>query len=611
MSYLADVRDVKFNFFEWLDLDRLLKADRFSAFGRDDLEMILDEAHKVSSQELAACNEDGDRIGAQYADGKVTMPPGFKEAYNQILEGGWIGATAGDEFGGMGLMQCMGTAIMEFMMGANVALSLTPMLGRGVSHLLERFGTPEMQKLMCEKLATGEWAGTMCLTEAGAGSDVGASKAKAVKRDGKYYLSGEKVFITSGEHDLTPNIIHAVLARTPDSPPGTKGLSLFIIPKYKINPDGSLGEQNDIRCEKIEEKMGIHGSPTCVMLFGPEDKCEAWLLGEEHQGMAIMFTMMNQARYEVGLQGLAIGSAAHQAALAYARERLQGRHYLERNPAAEQVPIVEHPDVRRMLLHQESLVMAMRALLSYTAFCMDMAEISEGDEQQHYQAQVELLTPICKAWCSDRGYEVADSAMQCYGGYGYTREFPAEQYVRDVKIAAIYEGTNGIQALDLVGRKFRAYNGEPVKRFITAAGKTAKQLAEDKVLGPSAKLLDQAVQILGETALTLAGRHDALQMVVLNAYPILEMFGDTFGGHLLLQQASKAGEKLQGILQEKRADASDDKALEAFLRDNPEAAFYHNKIQAAVYYAHHILPRVEARGEAIKQGDLSPLKAIY
>ena len=612
MNYLDDVRDVKFNLFEWLPLDRVIKTDRFSGFERSDLEMILDEALKVAQGELAPTNEEGDRVGVKYEDGKVVMPECFRKAYETVAEGGWIGASADPELGGMGLPDCVGTAINEYIMGANTSLGLTLILGRGVGHLLETFGTQEMKELFCEKLYQGKWAGTMCLTESNAGSDVGASKTKAVKvGDGKYKISGEKIFITSGDHDLTENIIHAVLARTPDAPTGTKGLSLFIVPKIRVNPDGTLAGPNDVACGNIEHKLGIHGSPTCTMVFGANDGCEGYILGEEGQGMAEMFQMMNAARYEVGLQGLAVASTAYQHALAYAKERLQGKHYKDRSPDGPQVPIVEHPDVRRMLLTQMAYVQAMRALLSKTAWSMDMAKITEGEEQKKHEGLVELLTPICKAWCTDWGFRVADLALQCYGGYGYTTEYPAEQYQRDARIAPIYEGTNGIQALDLCFRKFKMQNGEPMKALLAGVTRTAQSLVTDPVLGASALHLRNAVKELSAILTDLAGRMDAPLVFVLNAVPVLEMIGHVYAGGLLLEQAVLAQKKLKPILREKDVDESDRKAYKVFLADNAEARFYHNKIQAAIHFSHRGVPNVLALAVAVRTGETSPFEVMF
>lgn len=611
MKYLDDDRDVRFNLFEWLDLDALLKAGPYEEVDRDQLGMVLDEALKVARGSVAACNEVGDRVGAQFENGKVKLPEGFAGAFQDLASGGWISATMSPEFGGMGLPESVGTGISEFLMGANTALGLKALLTRGAAHLIEVFGSDDLKATYCERMYTGEWTGTMCLTEAGAGSDLGALTTKAVKQeDGSYLLTGEKIFITSGDHELTPNIIHAVLARTPGAPAGPKGLSLFVVPKVRVNPDGSLGAANDVACAGIEHKLGIHGSPTCSLVFGTNGGCQGFLLGQEEQGLAHMFQMMNAARYEVGVQGLGNASAAHQAALAYAKERLQGRGP-SAGKGAGQSPIIEHPDVRRMLLMQAAYVQAMRAMVSYTGWCMDMAHITVGEDHDRWQGLVELFTPVCKAWCSDWGFRVTEWALQTFGGYGYTMDYPAEQYLRDCKIASIYEGTNGIQALDLVGRKFRMQEGRPVKHLLGLAGATAQTLASDPVLGASALQLADAVKALGGVLQGVPARENAQLLTVLNAVPILDMLGHVVAGHLLLQQAALAKQKGLELLQARGVDPADRPAVQALLAGSRDAAFYQNKVQAAIHFAHRGLPLVAAHAVALQAGETAPMEAVF
>jgi hypothetical protein len=611
MKYLDDERDIRFNLFEWLDLDAVLQSPHYQEVDRDQLAMVLDEALKVARGSMAACNEAGDRIGATFENGKVTLPEGFAEAYGDLASGGWISPTMDPAFGGMGLPESVGTGISEFLMGANTSLGLEVLLTRGAAHLIETFGSDELKKTYCERMYTGEWTGTMCLTEAGAGSDLGALTTKAVRQDdGTYLISGEKIFITSGNHELTPNIIHAVLARTPGAPAGPKGLSLFVVPKVRVNADGSLGGANDVTCAGIEHKLGIHGSPTCSLVFGANGGSQGFLLGQEEQGLAHMFQMMNAARYEVGVQGLGNASAAHQAALAYAKERLQGRSP-NAGKGAGQSLIIEHPDIRRSLLLQSAYVQAMRALVSYTAWCMDMAHVSEGEERDRWQGLVELFTPISKAWCSDWGFRVTEWALQVFGGYGYTMDYPAEQYLRDCKIASIYEGTNGIQALDLVGRKFRMQEGRPVKALLKLAAETADALAGDPVLGASARQLSDAVKALGAVLAQLPGRENASLLMALNAVPILDMLGHVVGGYLLLQQASLAQQKAQALLGERGVDPTDAAAVRAHLAGSKEAAFYQNKVQAAIHFSHRGLPLVAAHAVALLGGETAPMEAVF
>lgn len=612
MAYRVDMRDVKFQLFEWLPTEKLLQTERFSQWARQDLEMVLEEAYKLAAEVLAPTNKEGDRVGAQFVDGKVVMPPSFRDAYQKLCEGGWISCINSPEFGGMGLPEVVGTAINEFFFGANISLSLTALLTRGAGYLIEKFGTDEMRKLFVEKMYSGQWGGTMCLTEPQAGSDVGASKTRAVKQDnGRYLISGEKIFITSGDQDLTENIIHLVLARTPGAPAGTAGLSLFVVPKIRVNPDGSLGQPNDVQTAGIEHKLGIHGSPTCSLVFGPNNQCEGFLLGEELQGMKLMFHMMNPARIEVGLQGEALAAAAFQEAWQYAKTRLQGRHWTRlKDHDAPQVPIIEHPDVRRMLFTSWAYVQAMRALLMQTSYYIDMTRVTEGEEQERYQSYVEVLTPICKAWASDWGFRVTEWCLQVFGGYGYTQEYPAEQYLRDAKIASIYEGTNGIQALDLVARKLPAKGGKPIRELLGQAEATFKKLRNDREFMEPAWMLGAALKQIEDISKGLTKRPDAVMVVLLNSVPFLDMIGDVLGAHFLLDQAAIAREKLWGLCKEAGVDAKDEVAYKQFLAGNADAAFYHNKVQAAIHFAYRVLPHVTARAVAIRAGEMGPMEAV-
>jgi hypothetical protein len=574
--------------------------------------MVLEEAHKLAQEQLAPSNKDGDTVGARFEDGRVFMPKSFHAAYQKMREGDWIGCINSPEYGGMGLPHTVGTSINELFFGANMSLCLTTLLTRGAGYLIEKFGTDEMRALFCERMYKGIWAGTMCMTEPQAGSDVGASKARAVKQpNGRYLIQGEKIFITGGDHDLTENIVHAVLARTPKAPEGTAGLSLFIIPKVRVKSDGSLGEPNDVVCSRLEEKMGIHGSPTCSLVFGGNDKCEGFLLGEENHGMKLMFHMMNPARIEVGLQGEAVAAATYLAALDYSRTRLQSRHWSKlRDHTAPQVPIVEHPDVRRMLFTSAAYVQAMRALLLQTSYYIDMTQVTTGEEQERYQSYVEVLTPICKAWASDWGFRVTEWCLHVYGGYGYTADYPAEQYLRDAKIAAIYEGTNGIQALDLVARKLPAKGGKPIRELLGMAEATFKKLRGDPQFMEPAWMLGAALKQIEDISKGLTKRPDAVLVVLLNSVPFLDMIGDVLGAHFLLDQAIIARGKLQGLLAADGVDAGDKEATRTYMQGKPDAAFYHNKVQAAIHFAYRVLPQVTAHAVAIRAGEMGPIEAI-
>ncbi|MDI6727198.1 MAG: acyl-CoA dehydrogenase, partial [Smithellaceae bacterium] len=459
---------------------------------------------------------------------------------------------------------------------------------------------------------TGDWTGTMCLTEPQAGTDVGNLKTKAIRQpDGTFKLQGTKLFITAGDHDLTENIIHPVLARIEGDPAGTDGISIFIVPKYLINADGSLGRRNDYAIGSIEEKMGLHGSSTCLMNFGDNNECYAELLGEERQGIKIMFQMMNEARIGVGLQGLTAASAAYLHALQYAKERLQGATLLEmRNPDAQKVPIINHADVRRMLIWMKGQTEGMRALMFYTAFCVDQVRsLEEGPEKEKYLGLIELLTPICKAFCSDMGFRVTETAIQVYGGYGYCSEYPVEQFLRDEKIASLYEGTNGIQALDLVGRKLGMKKGMYFMNLLGEMGATIARYKDEPGFADLAEEVQGAVNTLAEVSMFFAksAKEGKFMIPVANAYPFLMMMGKVLLAWLLLWEAGAAREKLAKLCGEAGVDIDDVNELAQLIKKGDDAAFYDGKIKSARYYMKHVLPEVEAAAKSIKGADLSML----
>ena len=457
MTYAAPVSEQSFLLRHVVRLDELNGHEAFAEASSDVVDAILEGAGAFAEGEFAPLNRVGDQIGAKWSSDGVTLPPGFRNAYRAYVEGGWGTLTGPPEYGGQGLPLALASVVMEDLGSANMGFSLIMMLTPAAVEALKHHGTAEQQRLWLPKLVTGEWSGTMNLTEPQAGSDVGALKTRAVPRgDGSYSITGQKIFITFGEHDLADNIVHLVLARTPDAPPGTRGISLFLVPKFRLGADGKPSEPNDVSCVSIEHKMGIHASPTCVMSYGDNGGCLGWLVGEENGGMRAMFTMMNNARLNVGLQGVSIAERATQAAVVYAQERVQGIR--EGAPAR----IVEHPDVRRMLLRMKALTQAARALTYYTAGQTDRGSIGDANSK----SRADLLTPLVKAYGTDVGVEVTSLGVQIHGGMGYIEETGAAQHYRDARISPIYEGTNGIQAADLVGRKLGLEGGAVLRQLL-------------------------------------------------------------------------------------------------------------------------------------------------
>ncbi|MFH1538051.1 MAG: acyl-CoA dehydrogenase [bacterium] len=615
MAFRVDRRDIDFILKEVLDLNKILELDAYKDFSLEDIEMTITEGIRFATEKVAPLNKDSDKIGAQFKDGKVTTPPGMKEVYKEYCENGWNGIGASQEFGGMGMPGIAAIPVGEALVGACVTFMMTPGLNRGSGHLIESFGTDEQKALYVEKMYSGEWAGTMCLTEPQAGSAVGDIKTMATPvegEDNKYMIVGTKSFITSGEHDMTDQIIHLLLAKVPGAPAGFKGISLFIVPKIKVNPDGSLGEPNDVACGGIEHKMGIHGSPTCTLNFGENGNCEGYLVGELNKGLFHMFQMMNEARIGVGVQGMAQAAACYHEALDYAKERVQGVDIAEmRNLEAPRVPIIKHPDIRRMLMTMKATTEGSRALLYMTAYHADIALCSSDEKEREKSHEIiELLTPTCKAYCTDAAFRATDLGIQILGGYGYCQEYPVEQYLRDVKIAAIYEGTNGIQALDLLGRKLGMKGGMVFMNYLMKINNFLSANAKDELLGPLCKILgearDKMAAIVGK--FQAMGKKD-MYYPILQATPFLELFSEVVIGQLLLEHAKIANEKLQAILKEKGCDSDEKK--KAILEDSSEAAFYHNKIQTAAFYVTQIVPGVFAKAYSMDTGDRSPLEVVF
>jgi acyl-CoA dehydrogenase len=543
MTYQAPVGDIAFALKHAAGLKRALEEGVYGDLTEDLVDAVLEEAGKFATDVIAPLNRTGDTHGTSFEDGAVKMPPGWKEAYQEWAAAGWNGLAASTEWGGQGLPHLINAACLEMWHAASMAFALGPMLTMGAAEALAAHGTEALKRTYLPKLISGEWLGTMQLTEPQAGSDLSALRTKAERReDGTYRITGQKIFITYGDHDLTDNIVHFVLARLPDAPPGTRGISLFLVPKYLVDADGTLGARNDARCHSVEHKLGIHGSPTCTMVYGDAGGATGFLVGEEHRGLACMFTMMNSARLGVGLEGVAVAERATQQALAYARERRQGRAPDAAGPGMS--PILAHPDVKRMLLVMRASTRAARAICYMTAAAIDRSH-RERDEAARERAQqrASLLTPVAKAFSTDIGVEVASLGVQVHGGMGYIEETGAAQHYRDARIATIYEGTNGIQAIDLVIRKLPLAGGEAVRAFLAELRGTvaAVRAVNDPALGATAERLGEAIESLGRTTdwliAELGSRPEA---ALAGATPYLRLFGVAAGGCALAEEALAA-----------------------------------------------------------------------
>ena len=540
MAYRAPVSAIEFALMQEAGFQRLIDSGQYEDLSDDLLTAILDEAAKLANDYVAPANWDGDQTGSHLTDHGVKVPESFKAAYTKYVEGGWPTLAAPTEYGGQGLPLALSNAVTE-MMNSNISFQLCPMLSNGGIEAMAAHASEEQKEKYLRRVISGEWSATMNLTEPHAGSDVGNIRSKAEPQDdGSYKITGTKIYITYGDHDMTDNIIHLVLARTPNAPEGTKGISLFVVPKFMVNHDGSLGAANDVKCIGLEEKLGIHASPTCVMAFGEAGGATGWLVGPENGGMACMFTMMNNARLHVGLQGVGIAEAATQHALAYAQERKQGRKPGAAKDDNEAVAIINHPDVRRMLLTMRAMTDAARAICYENGVMADLAHAS-GDAKA--KAKNDLLTPISKAFSTDIANEVAAIGVQIHGGMGFVEETGAAQFLRDARILTIYEGTNGIQAMDLVGRKLPLGNGEVVRAYIGEMRETAEMCRQSNhpVLTQVAGELGDAIDALETATDWLLDRSKSNPMDTLaGATPYLRLFGLAAGGHYLAKGALAA-----------------------------------------------------------------------
>jgi len=583
-EYQPRLDDIVFTLTHVAGLEEVAKLDGYQHADPDTVGTILEEAGRFFAEVIAPLNRVGDQQGSVLTDdGTVKTPDGFKDAYDKYVESGWASAHLPERWGGGGLPYMVGVVIQEMFKTANMAFSLAPTLTHGAVEALERHGSDEMKGLYIEKLVSGEWAGTMNLTEPEAGSDVGALRTRAVRQDdGTYLLFGTKIFITWGDQDLTENILHLVLARTPDAPSGTKGISMFLVPKFLLDENGRPGERNDFQIVSLEHKLGIHASPTCVISFGDRGQgAVGYLVGEEQQGMRNMFTMMNAARVAVGMEGVAIGERAYQLALGHARERIQGRPVGA--DAKESVPIIEHPDVRRMLLTMKAHVEAMRSLLYFTAGEADHQARAESEERRRLASnRLALLTPIVKAWCTDLGVETASLGLQVHGGMGYIEETGAAQLLRDSRIAPIYEGTNGIQAIDLVLRKLPLEDGAVAAALIGDMSAELAAMEGHSELDLFREELAVAIQGLTEASTWIAEklRDGDVASALAGASPYLRQFGIVLGGWLMARAAATA-------------------------LDNPpefDPSFLAEKVTTARFYGEQLLPEANGLVAAVKGG---------
>ena len=587
MSYVAPVKDMMFVLRELAGLDRVAQLPGFEEATPDVVEAILDEAGKFAGGVLAPLNFSGDQEGARWHDRAVTMPAGFKEAYKQFAESGWTALDCNPDHGGQGLPKLVSAAVREMWKASNMAFSLCPLLTNGAIEALELCGSPEQKAMYLPNMISGVWTGTMNLTEPQAGSDLAAIRSRAEPQgDGSYKIFGQKIFITYGDHDMADNIIHLVLARLPDAPEGVKGISLFVVPKFMVNADGSLGARNDAYCVSIEHKLGIHASPTAVMAFGDHGGAIGTLVGKPNEGLKYMFIMMNAARYAVGLEGLALSERAYQLALGYARERVQGRA-IEGSPGS--VAIVHHPDVRRMLMTMKTQIEAMRAVAYVVAAAQDTAtNHADEAERKRNQAFVDFMIPVVKGWLTETGNEIAYLGVQVHGGMGFIEETGAAQHLRDARITTIYEGTTGIQANDLIGRKLAKEGGATLK---VIAGEMHKTMAELDAAGPALAGIREA---LGKAvaAVTDAGNYIAssyatqVRAVAVGAVPFLKLMGIACGGWMMAKAALVASAKM---------------------REGDTDPYYPAKIGSAAFYAAHVMPQVVALAHVVIGGGESAL----
>ncbi|UIJ47271.1 acyl-CoA dehydrogenase C-terminal domain-containing protein [Sphingomonas cannabina] len=583
-QYQPPVRDTRFILDQVIALDRYANLPGFAAASPDVVEAVLEEGGRFVAEVLFPLNQTGDAEGCtRHPDGSVTTPKGFKEAYRQFVESGWATLSAPEQFGGQGMPHVVATAFQEYMISANMAFAMYPGLTHGAIAALLAKGSPEQQEKYVPKMVSGEWGGTMNLTEPQCGTDLGLIRTRAEPQaDGSYAITGTKIFISSGEHDLTENIIHLVLAKTPGAPDSTKGISLFVVPKFLVNDDGSLGERNAVTCGSIEHKMGIHANSTCVMNY---DGAKGWLVGEEMKGLAAMFIMMNAARLGVGLQGLAVGEVAFQNAVQYAKDRRQGRALTgPKDPEEKADPLFVHPDVRRMLMEAKAWNEGLRALCLWGALQVDLEHAAQGEEERQLAADlIGLLTPVIKGCGTDAGYRIATDSQQVYGGHGYIAEWGMEQYVRDARISMIYEGTNGVQAMDLVGRKLAQNGGRAVQAFFKLVGEECAAAKGDEKVADFAGRLEKALgELQAATMWFMANGMQNPNQVGAGAYSYMQLMGIVATGLMWLRMARAAAAGLAA--------------------GGGDAGFLEAKLVTARFFAERIMPDAGALRRKIEGG---------
>ncbi len=579
MGYFkVNQKDIFFILKDQLNYGSLCALSRYKDLNEKTLDLLVKEALSFAKGVVDPLQEIGEKWGVRFEDGTVSCPPEFKTAFRQYGRDGWIAAARDLEYGGQGFPHMMRIVINDFMYGACQAFNMAPSLTHGAAHLIESFATEELKKRYVPKMFQGDWAGTMCLTEPDAGSNLANTQTIAFREGAHFKIKGSKIFISWGDHDLTENIIHLVLARIKGAPDGIKGISLFVVPKMRINPDGSLAGPNDVTCSSLEEKLGLHASPTSVLNFGSGDECVGYLCGEENKGLAHMFQMMNAARINTGVSGMALASTAYQNALAYTKDRFQGRDVAGRKQG--DVPIIDHPDIRRMLLWMKAVVDGMRSMIYTGAYWSDLAlELSDDHERVHYQHLVDFVTPIIKAYCSEMGFKVCETAIQCLGGYGYCKDYPLEQYLRDSKILSLYEGTNGIQSMDLMGRKMRISEGAPFIAFNTEVERFCEKNIHHPSLGNNVRALHDVLKQLSETALKLKDRMTSNPLYwAACTYPALLCFSEVLMSWRLLDLA---------ILAHK------------IMTEGNKNNFLTGKIMQATYFTDITLPQTFARIETL------------